>query len=63
MGFRGNIAVLRNLEGFFEKIEESRPPLKLKIMGVYLLTFFSRMLLSKVMMVSWQGANPKIFEK
>ena len=29
-GFRGKIAVLRHLEGFFEKSEESRPPLKLK---------------------------------
>ena len=32
-GFRGKIAVLRHLEGFFEKSEENRPPLKLKNNG------------------------------
>ena len=32
-GFRGKISVLRHLEGFFEKSEESRPPLKLKKNG------------------------------
>ena len=30
MGFRGKIAVLRHLEDFLGKMEESRPPLKLK---------------------------------
>ena len=35
------IAVLRHLEGFFEKSEESRPPLKLKNNGGLLsITFF-----------------------
>ena len=31
--FRGNIAVLRHLQGFLEKSEESRPPLKWPILG------------------------------
>ena len=35
-GFRGKIAVLRHLEGFFEKSEENRPPLKLKNNGCLL---------------------------
>ena len=30
VGFRGKIAVLRHLEDFLGKMEESRPPLKLK---------------------------------
>ena len=34
------LAVLRHFEGFLEKSEESRPPLKLKKMGVYFLHFF-----------------------
>ena len=39
-GFRGKIAVLRHLEGFFEKSEESRPPLKLKNNGGLLSIIF-----------------------
>ena len=39
MGFRGKIAVLRYLEGFLEKSEESRTPLKLKIIRGLLNTF------------------------
>ena len=34
-----------------------------KIIGVYFLTFFSRMLLSKDTGVRGLGPNPKIFEK
>ena len=34
------IAVLRHLEGFFEKSEESRPPLKLKNNGGLLSIIF-----------------------
>ena len=33
MGFRGKIAVLRHLEWFLVKSEESRPPLKWPILG------------------------------
>ena len=40
MGFRGKIAVLRHLEWFFEKIKESRPPLKLKNNGGLLSDIF-----------------------
>ena len=40
VGFRGNIAVLRHLQGFLEKNEESRLPLKLKINGVLLSDIF-----------------------
>ena len=36
------IAVLRHLEGFFEKREESRPPLKLKNNGGQLSSIFSK---------------------
>ena len=39
-GFRGKIAVLRHLEGFLEKSEESRPPLKLKNNGGLLSAIF-----------------------
>ena len=45
-GFRGKIAVLRHLEGFFEKSEESRPPLKLKNNGGLLSDIFIRRLQS-----------------
>ena len=33
VGFRGKIAVLRHLDGFLAKSEESRPPLKWPILG------------------------------
>ena len=36
------MAVLRHLEGFFEKSEESRPPLKLKNNGGLLSPIFSK---------------------
>ena len=57
LGFRGNIADLRHLEGFLEKSEESRPSLKLKNSRSL---FFSRILLSKDMVVRGQGPNPRI---
>ena len=38
--FRGNIAVLRHLQGFLEKSEESRPPLKWPILGGLLSSLF-----------------------
>ena len=40
VGFRGNIAVLRHLELFLEKSEESRPPLSLKNKGGLLSDIF-----------------------
>ena len=40
VGFRGNIAVLRHLQGFLEKSEESRPPLKWPILGGLLSDIF-----------------------
>ena len=61
-GFGGKIAVLRHLEGFFKKSEESRPPLKLKNNGGLLSDIF-RMLVSKDTVVRGQGPNPRIFEK
>ena len=33
MGFRGKIAVLRHVDGFLEKTEESRPPLFFNFRG------------------------------
>ena len=39
-GFGGKIAVLRHLEGFLEKSEESRPPLKFKNNGGLLSIIF-----------------------
>ena len=46
MGFRGKIAVLRHLEWFLVKSEESRPPLKWPILGgSTFFTFFQKPLL------------------
>ena len=42
VGFRGKIAVLRHLEDFLGKMEESRPPLKLKYNGGLLSAIFSK---------------------
>merc|ERR1711973_832053 len=42
VGFRGNIAVLRHLEWFLEKMAESRPPLKWPILGGLLSSLFSK---------------------
>ena len=42
MGFRGKIAVLRHLEWFLVKSEESRPPLKWPILGGLLSSLFSK---------------------
>ena len=43
MGFRGKIAVLRHLEWFLVKSEESRPPLKWPILGgSTFFTFFKK---------------------
>ena len=43
MGFRGKIAVLRHLEWFLVKSEESRPPLKWPILGgSTFFTFFQK---------------------
>ena len=40
VGFRGKIAVLRHLDGFLAKSEESRPPLKWPILGGLLSSLF-----------------------
>ena len=42
MDFRGKIAVLRHLEWFLVKSEESRPPLKWPILGGLLSSLFSK---------------------
>ena len=56
-GFRGKISVLRHLEGFFEKSEENRPPLKLKNSQKFSKLFFlfkDKKLLSKIYLIPWR---------
>jgi len=53
------IAILRHLEGFLEKSEESRPPLKLKNNGEHFLLFFFQ----GIQVSGGLGCNEKIFKK
>ena len=62
LGFRGKIAFLRHLVGFFEKSEESRPPLKLKSNWGQFFNFSLGCFFQKIQFPRGLGHNAKILK-